>query len=164
MLREEVTDQDIAAVVSRWTGIPVERMMEGEREKLLQMEQTIGARVIGQEDAVGHQFDIRVGTRLVAEAHLVADDLSQRRGQLLRDPRRDAAGGDASRLRMPDQPADAAPVLEADLGQLRGLAGAGLAADDDDLVVGHGARDLVALGGDGQRFGEGDRRNGRGRA
>src|SRR5436189_3603441 len=52
MLREEVTDQDIAAVVSRWTGIPVERMMEGEREKLLQMEQAIGARVIGQEDAV----------------------------------------------------------------------------------------------------------------
>src|SRR3954464_13591219 len=52
MLREEVTAEDIAAVVSRWTGIPVERMMEGEREKLLQMEQTIGARVIGQEDAV----------------------------------------------------------------------------------------------------------------
>jgi ATP-dependent Clp protease ATP-binding subunit ClpB len=52
MLREEVTDQDIAAVVSRWTGIPVERMMEGEREKLLQMESSIGARVIGQEDAV----------------------------------------------------------------------------------------------------------------
>ena len=52
MLREEVTDQDIAAVVSRWTGIPVERMMEGEREKLLQMETAIGARVIGQEHAV----------------------------------------------------------------------------------------------------------------
>jgi len=52
MLREEVTDQDIAAVVSRWTGIPVERMMEGEREKLLQMEAAIGARVIGQEEAV----------------------------------------------------------------------------------------------------------------
>jgi len=52
MLREEVTDQDIAAVVSRWTGIPVERMMEGEREKLMQMEQAIGARVIGQEEAV----------------------------------------------------------------------------------------------------------------
>jgi ATP-dependent Clp protease ATP-binding subunit ClpB len=52
MLREEVTDQDIASVVSRWTGIPVERMMEGEREKLLQMEAIIGARVIGQEDAV----------------------------------------------------------------------------------------------------------------
>jgi ATP-dependent Clp protease ATP-binding subunit ClpB len=52
MLREEVTDQDIAGVVSRWTGIPVERMMEGEREKLLHMEEAIGARVIGQEDAV----------------------------------------------------------------------------------------------------------------
>ncbi|MEO7634972.1 MAG: Clp protease N-terminal domain-containing protein, partial [Sphingomicrobium sp.] len=52
MLREEVTDQDIAGVVSRWTGIPVERMMEGEREKLLQMESAIGARVIGQADAV----------------------------------------------------------------------------------------------------------------
>ena len=52
MLREEVTSEDIAAVVSRWTGVPVERMMEGEREKLLQMEATIGARVIGQEDAV----------------------------------------------------------------------------------------------------------------
>src|SRR4030095_9552641 len=52
MLREEVTDQDIAAVVSRWTGIPVERMMEGEREKLLHMEEAIGKRVIGQQDAV----------------------------------------------------------------------------------------------------------------
>ncbi|MFL6749271.1 MAG: AAA family ATPase, partial [Sphingomicrobium sp.] len=52
MLREEVTDQDIAAVVSRWTGIPVERMMEGEREKLMSMEEAIGARVIGQQDAV----------------------------------------------------------------------------------------------------------------
>ncbi|MBA3896295.1 MAG: ATP-dependent chaperone ClpB [Sphingomonadaceae bacterium] len=52
MLREEVTADDIAAVVSRATGIPVDRMMEGEREKLLAMEATIGTRVIGQEDAV----------------------------------------------------------------------------------------------------------------
>jgi ATP-dependent Clp protease ATP-binding subunit ClpB len=52
MLREEVTAEDIAAVVARWTGIPVERMMEGEREKLLHMEEAIGARVIGQEEAV----------------------------------------------------------------------------------------------------------------
>jgi ATP-dependent Clp protease ATP-binding subunit ClpB len=52
MLREEVTDQDIAAVVSRWTGIPMERMMEGEREKLLHMEEAIGQRVIGQQEAV----------------------------------------------------------------------------------------------------------------
>ena len=52
MLREEVTDQDIAAVVSRWTGVPVERMMEGEREKLLHMEEMLGKRVIGQQEAV----------------------------------------------------------------------------------------------------------------
>ncbi|MDB5712069.1 MAG: ATP-dependent chaperone ClpB [Sphingomonas bacterium] len=52
MLREEVTADDIAGVVSRWTGIPVERMMAGERDKLLAMEETIGKRVIGQADAV----------------------------------------------------------------------------------------------------------------
>ncbi|MBS0502281.1 MAG: ATP-dependent chaperone ClpB [Proteobacteria bacterium] len=52
MLREEVTADDIAGVVSRWTGIPVDRMLEGEREKLLHMEDVIGKRVIGQADAV----------------------------------------------------------------------------------------------------------------
>ena len=52
MLREEVTSDDIAGVVSRWTGIPVDRMLEGEREKLLAMESQIGKRVIGQSDAV----------------------------------------------------------------------------------------------------------------
>ena len=52
MLREEVTDDDIAAVVSRWTGVPVDRMMQGEREKLLRMEDELGKRVIGQRDAV----------------------------------------------------------------------------------------------------------------
>ncbi|CAN1564118.1 clpA ATP-binding subunits of Clp protease and DnaK/DnaJ chaperones [Sphingomonadaceae bacterium] len=53
MLREEVTAEDIASVVSRWTGIPVDKMMAGEREKLLKMEEWLGARVIGQQDAVG---------------------------------------------------------------------------------------------------------------
>jgi ATP-dependent Clp protease ATP-binding subunit ClpB len=52
MLREAVTEQDIAAVVSRWTGIPVDRMLEGERAKLMQMESQIGARVVGQDEAV----------------------------------------------------------------------------------------------------------------
>ena len=52
MLREEVTSEDIAAVVSRWTGIPVDRMLEGEREKLLAMEEALGKRVIGQKEAV----------------------------------------------------------------------------------------------------------------
>ena len=52
MLREEVTADDIASVVSRWTGIPMDRMLTGEREKLLAMEETIGKRVIGQAAAV----------------------------------------------------------------------------------------------------------------
>jgi ATP-dependent Clp protease ATP-binding subunit ClpB len=52
MLREEVTADDIAGVVSRWTGVPVERMLQGERDKLLKMEEVIGQRVIGQRDAV----------------------------------------------------------------------------------------------------------------
>src|SRR3546814_15618484 len=52
MLNEEVTESDIAAVVSRWTGIPVDKMLEGEREKLLAMEDSLRASVIGQEDAI----------------------------------------------------------------------------------------------------------------
>jgi ATP-dependent Clp protease ATP-binding subunit ClpB len=52
LLKEEVTEDDIASVVSKWTGIPVDKMMEGEREKLLKMEEVLGKRVIGQEDAV----------------------------------------------------------------------------------------------------------------
>jgi ATP-dependent Clp protease ATP-binding subunit ClpB len=52
LIREEVTADDIAAVVSRWTGIPMERMLEGERTKLLNLEQELGKRVIGQNEAV----------------------------------------------------------------------------------------------------------------
>jgi ATP-dependent Clp protease ATP-binding subunit ClpB len=52
MLKEEVDDEDVAEVVSRWTGIPVSKMLEGEREKLVQMEERIHHRVIGQTQAV----------------------------------------------------------------------------------------------------------------
>jgi ATP-dependent Clp protease ATP-binding subunit ClpB len=52
MINEEVTDNDIAAVVSKWTGIPVDKMLEGEREKLLQMEDKLKLRVVGQDAAV----------------------------------------------------------------------------------------------------------------
>ncbi len=52
MLKEEVDDEDIAEVISRWTGIPVSRMLEGERQKLVKMEQRLGRRVIGQEQAI----------------------------------------------------------------------------------------------------------------
>ena len=52
MVEEAVTANHIAQVVSRWTGIPVDRMLEGEKEKLLRMEEQIGKRVVGQADAV----------------------------------------------------------------------------------------------------------------
>ena len=51
-VKEAVTPEDIAAVVSRWTGIPVDKMLEGEREKLLHMEEQLGKRVVGQDEAV----------------------------------------------------------------------------------------------------------------
>jgi ATP-dependent Clp protease ATP-binding subunit ClpB len=52
MLNEVVREDDIAAIVSRWTGIPVDKMMEGEREKLLKMEEALHRRVIGQDEAI----------------------------------------------------------------------------------------------------------------
>ncbi|MBN1826489.1 MAG: ATP-dependent chaperone ClpB [Candidatus Eisenbacteria bacterium] len=71
LLREEVTAEEIAEVVSRWTGIPVTRLVEGEREKLLRLDEILHRRVIGQDEAV----------RLVADAVIRA-----RSG--IKDPRR----------------------------------------------------------------------------
>ncbi|MDR0632637.1 MAG: ATP-dependent chaperone ClpB [Holosporales bacterium] len=51
--KEEVTENDVATVVSRWTGIPVDRMVQGEKQKLLQMEEKLAKRVIGQDEAIG---------------------------------------------------------------------------------------------------------------
>ncbi|WP_020679365.1 ATP-dependent chaperone ClpB [Marinobacterium rhizophilum] len=52
LLRNKVTDEEVAEVVSRWTGIPISKMLEGEREKLLRMEEALHQRVIGQNEAV----------------------------------------------------------------------------------------------------------------
>ncbi len=52
LLRNKVTEEEIAEVVSKWTGIPVSKMMEGERDKLLRMEEQLGKRVVGQEEAL----------------------------------------------------------------------------------------------------------------
>ncbi|MBQ0797842.1 MAG: ATP-dependent chaperone ClpB [Porticoccaceae bacterium] len=52
LLRNKVTDEEIAEVVSKWTGIPVSKMLEGERDKLLRMEEFLHARVMGQDEAV----------------------------------------------------------------------------------------------------------------
>jgi ATP-dependent Clp protease ATP-binding subunit ClpB len=71
LLREEVTEDEIAEIVSRWTGIPVTRLVEGERDKLLRLDEILHQRVVGQEEAV----------RLVADAVIRA-----RAG--IKDPRR----------------------------------------------------------------------------
>ena len=52
LLRNNVTEEEVAEIVSKWTGIPVSKMLEGEKEKLLQMEAVIGERVVGQDEAV----------------------------------------------------------------------------------------------------------------
>ena len=52
MLKEEVSPEDIAAVVAKWTGIPVDKLLEGEKEKLVQAEKMLGQRVIGQKEAI----------------------------------------------------------------------------------------------------------------
>ena len=52
LLRNKVTDEEIAEVVSKWTGIPVSKMLEGEREKLLRMEENLHKRVVGQDEAI----------------------------------------------------------------------------------------------------------------
>ncbi|MET0534648.1 MAG: ATP-dependent chaperone ClpB [Steroidobacter sp.] len=52
LLRNKVTDEEIAEVVSKWTGIPISKMLEGEKEKLLRMEEQLGRRVVGQTEAV----------------------------------------------------------------------------------------------------------------
>ncbi len=88
----------------------------------------------------------------------VADRLAHGLPQLLRDAGRDGARGDAPRLRVTDEPADAAPGLEADLGKLRGLARAGLAAHDDHLVIPDRALDLAGALRDGKLGRVGDDR------
>ncbi|MEA2418540.1 MAG: ATP-dependent Clp protease ATP-binding subunit ClpB, partial [Thermoleophilaceae bacterium] len=71
LLREEVTEDEIAEVVARWTGIPVARLMEGEREKLLRLDEVLHERIIGQDEAV----------------QLVADAVIRARSGI-KDPRR----------------------------------------------------------------------------
>src|SRR5207248_3496398 len=63
LLQEEVTPDEVAEVVSRWTGIPVSRLLEGEKEKLLRLEQILHQRVIGQDEAVQAAADAVIRAR-----------------------------------------------------------------------------------------------------
>ena len=70
LVRSRVTEEEIAEVISRWTGIPVSKMLEGEKEKLLQMESTLHARVVGQDAAIGAVANaVRRARSGLAEAH-----------------------------------------------------------------------------------------------
>jgi len=70
MLSEEVTDQDVAEVVGRWTGIPVSRLMQGEMEKLIHLEEQLHARVVGQQEAVAAVSDaVRRNRAGLADPH-----------------------------------------------------------------------------------------------
>ena len=63
LLKEEVTEEEIADVVSQWTGIPVSRLMEGEREKLLRLDDIMHERIIGQKEAVRAVVDSVIRAR-----------------------------------------------------------------------------------------------------
>ncbi len=63
LLKEEVTEDEIAEVVSRWTGVPVSKLLEGEKEKLLRLDETLHERVVGQEEAVSAVADAVIRAR-----------------------------------------------------------------------------------------------------
>jgi hypothetical protein len=115
------------------------------------VEASVGGQ-FGEQDAVGHQLDERVRAGLVGEPHLVADSLPEFGAELFGDPVGDGTGGEAARLRVPDEAAYTPAEFEADLRDLGGLAGPGLAGDDHDLVVADRFEDLVFLLADRQLF------------
>ncbi len=112
---------------------------------------------LGQQDAVGHHLDQGALARFVGEAHLVADGV--RGGELLGDPVGHRAGGDPPRLGVADCAEHATTKLETDLRDLGGLAGSGLAGDDDDLVVTDRGQDVVLAVGDRKLVWIADRRD-----
>ena len=119
-------------------------------------QERIGLR-LGKQDAVGHQLDAGAGGHAIGETNLEADHAAKLGLEFLGDARRGGACGDAARLSVTDQPLRSTPEAEADLRQLGRLARAGLAADDDDLMLADGVRDLLAPGIDRQRLVEFDR-------
>ena len=137
--------------------VDVEAALVGlvEDDRVVGAEQRV-ALDLGQEDAVRHELDVRGRRGAIGEADLVADLAPQLDLQLPGDARGDAGGGDAARLGDADVRREAAAHGEADLGELRGLAGAGLARDDDHRVrvdrrgdVAHARRDRAARRGSG---------------
>ena len=114
---------------------------------------------LGQQQAVGDQPHQRALAGAVVEAHGVADRLAEVDVELVGDALGDRARGQPPRLGVGDRAADPAAQLQADLGQLRGLARAGLAGDHDNLVVADRRQQVVATRADRQRRRVGDLRD-----
>ena len=66
MLKEEVDEEDVARIVSKWTGIPVSKMLEGEVQKLVTMEERLRQRVVGQDRGIGARVPMRFAVRAPA--------------------------------------------------------------------------------------------------
>ena len=114
-------------------------------------QQRVGLR-LGQQNTVRHQLDGGATAQGVGKAHLEAHRFAQRRTEFLRDALGRRGSGDTPRLRMADHALLATSQFQANLRQLRRLAGTRLARDDDDLVVHQGLGDFGAPARDGQVF------------
>ncbi len=117
------------------------------------------ARDLGQQDAVGHELDAGVVADLVGEAHLVSDRVADTGLEFLRHPSRHRARGDPARLGAANHAGDTAPGRQAQLGQLGGLARAGLAGDDHHRMAANQLDDTLAFTGDRQGFVQTHRRH-----
>ena len=133
------------------------RLVDDDRVVAVQQPVVLG---LGEQQAVRHEPDQRLLARAVAEAHGVADGLPERDAQLVGDALGHGARGQPPRLRVRDRAAHAAAQLQAQLGQLRRLARAGLPRHHDDLVIADRRQQVVAaLGHRQRRVGDGrDRR------
>ena len=110
----------------------------------------------GEQNTVGHELDGAVFADLGGESHLVADGFADFLAEFFGDAFGHGTRGEAARLGVADEALLAQAELEAHLGNLGGLTGAGFTRDDDDLVVADSVHDVVAAFADGQLFGVGD--------
>ncbi|SMG03179.1 FIG00464934: hypothetical protein [Burkholderia singularis] len=155
--------QDLLQIAEQEIDVQAALVRLVDDQRVIRAEQRIGLR-LGEQNAVRHQLDRGARRKVVGKAHLVADHLAERRAKLVGNPPAGGRRREPPRLRVADQAraarAQPAPERQADLRKLRGLARAGFAANDHDLVRGDRARNLVALARHGQTFGKRDRRNG----
>ena len=110
----------------------------------------------GEQNTVGHELDGAVFADLGGESHLVSDGFADLLAELFGDAFGHGTRGEAARLGVADEALLAQAELEAHLGNLGGLTGAGFTRDDDDLVVADSVHDVFAAFADGQLFGVGD--------